>query len=273
MKEILLTFDGGGSYGAWHLGVLKTLNEKNYIPKRVSASSVGVFAGIAAIYKKEEKTREFFENLDSFATLVPKSDFLLLPWRLFFGGGLFSQKKIEGWLRTLLPEEDFLKEKEAELVVTCVSYKTGRVEYFSNLKVDYNTFISAVLASSALPGIFAPVLIRDEYYFDASTREDIPIEYLKEKDGDLEHIVCVCTPDRIGERSSFGSAVEVFFRAADFSVTESQESDLKIGKLVSENKIKVIRNNTPIMNSGIDYSGNKIKQLIESAYTISKEKL
>ena len=50
MKEILLTFDGGGSYGAWHLGVVKTLKEKNYSPKRVSASSVGVFAGIAIVF-------------------------------------------------------------------------------------------------------------------------------------------------------------------------------------------------------------------------------
>jgi predicted acylesterase/phospholipase RssA len=270
-KEIILTLDGGGSFGTWHFGVARALKEKNYKIKKISSASVGSLAALAIKANSVDKGIEIFSSIDGIRDLVYFKDVLLAPWRVYRHGSLFPQDRILDYIKQIFTEKVFEETRDLEMVVTAVSYNTGKLCDFSSSELNYETFLKAVLASAAIPGAFLPVRIgSEEFFFDASTREDIPMECLYRRSPEvksMDHLVCVCQPKEALPRTGSGQFLDVWLRGHEVSSREVSDDDLRIGKMLHwGDNVKVIRNETLFMKSTLDYSKESLRKLLRAGY-------
>ncbi|MBK8024654.1 MAG: patatin-like phospholipase family protein [Chloroflexi bacterium] len=96
----------------------------------------------------------------------------------------FNAAELENLMRELLPSNDF-RDTLIDLYVTATSLDEHKRAVF-NAHVDYddgvNAFMTdvpihrAVLASSAVPGMFEPVKIKDRYYIDGEVRQTLSMD-------------------------------------------------------------------------------------------------
>lgn len=95
--------------------------------------------------------------------------------------GFFEAAALEDLFRSLLPSYDF-SQTALDLYVTATSLDTNKRAVFNGLyefNDDENDFITdvsihkAVRASSAVPGMFDPVLIKGQYYIDGEVKRTL----------------------------------------------------------------------------------------------------
>jgi predicted acylesterase/phospholipase RssA len=87
--------------------------------------------------------------------------------------GVFNNKKLEHFLKTVLLEHgqtnDF-RELDKQLYIVACELNTGKIAGFGNNINEDVPISKAVQASSALPGLYAPVNIKGRYYVDGALR-------------------------------------------------------------------------------------------------------
>lgn len=109
-------------------------------------------------------------------------DRLILSQR--YAPSFFNAAELEKLMQTLLPTSDF-SDTPIDLYVTATSLDEHKRAVFNGI-YDYddgvNAFMSdvplhrAVLASSAVPGMFEPVKIKDRYYIDGEVRQTLSMD-------------------------------------------------------------------------------------------------
>jgi NTE family protein len=164
---------GGGVLGAAEVGMARALLESGVRPDLVCGSSIGAINGAAIA---GDPTPEGAQRL-------------LAIWEALGGNGMLDGSLIgrlaglvhrrtalhgNGALRRLLRER-LPAQTFADLAVPfeCVaaSVERAREHWF-----DSGELIEPVLASCALPGVFPPVRIGDEHYFDGGLVNSIPLD-------------------------------------------------------------------------------------------------
>ncbi len=87
--------------------------------------------------------------------------------------GVFNNSKLERFLRSVLSEgehsNDFRELKKALHIVAC-ELNSGKIAHFSNDSNNDVPISKAIQASSALPGLYSPVKIKDRIYVDGALR-------------------------------------------------------------------------------------------------------
>ncbi|MCF6289122.1 MAG: patatin-like phospholipase family protein, partial [Proteobacteria bacterium] len=87
--------------------------------------------------------------------------------------GAFNNSSLEKFIRQVLESKpatnDFRKLKQKLYIVAC-DIDTGKIATFSNDENSDVPISKAVQASSALPGLYAPVKIKHNYYVDGALR-------------------------------------------------------------------------------------------------------
>jgi NTE family protein len=164
---------GGGVQGAAEVGMARALLESGVRPDLVCGTSIGAINGAAIA---GDPTPEGAQRL-------------LAIWEALGGNGMLDGSLIgrlaglvhrrtalhgNGALRRLLRER-LPAQTFADLVVPfeCVaaSVERAREQWF-----DSGDLIEPVLASCALPGVFPPVRIGDEHFFDGGLVNSIPLD-------------------------------------------------------------------------------------------------
>jgi NTE family protein len=164
---------GGGVLGAAEVGMARALLESGVRPDLVCGTSIGAINGAAIA---GDPTPEGAQRL-------------LAIWEALGGNGMLDGSLVgrlaglvhrrtalhgNGALRRLLRER-LPAQTFADLAVPfeCVaaSVERAREHWF-----DSGELIEPVLASCALPGIFPPVRIGDEHYFDGGLVNSIPLD-------------------------------------------------------------------------------------------------
>lgn len=160
--EIGLVLGGGGARGLAHIGVLRALEEAGLTPVAVAGCSMGAIIGAfyAAGYSPDEMV----------AIIKP------LKYRQFFSfgelGGIIGGAGIEAFLREHLPER--FEDLKLPLSVTAVDVQEGRLVVLRS-----GELITALRASSALPGILSPVKHQGRYYVDGGLLNNLPIDVIR----------------------------------------------------------------------------------------------
>lgn len=162
--SIGIVFSGGGVRGVAHAGILKALHENGIEPTHISGSSAGAMAAAlcAAGFQPEEIFKFFKENSNVFR------------WQNFARAklGILDAEKygiiFKPWLNGLTFDS---LDKELHICVTDVL--NAKVKFISE-----GELVRPVLASAAVPGIFSPVEIGDNWYIDGGTMNNFPIEPL-----------------------------------------------------------------------------------------------
>jgi len=161
--KIGLVLGSGGARGYAHLGVLKVLYEADIHIDLIVGTSFGaiVGAGYAAgrnIYELEKIALDtgWMKLLKMIDVAPPK--------------GIFAGNKLERFFSVLTRQKHF-SELKVPLTVVATDIETGE-----EVLINKGSVSKAILASSAFPGIFAPVKIDNRWLVDGVLVNPLPIQ-------------------------------------------------------------------------------------------------
>ena len=163
---------GGGSLGAVQVGMLQALTEAGIRPDFLVGTSVGaVNAAWLAARPDHDGTLELGEI---WRGLRRHHIFPLSPWSSARGllgrsNHLISNANLQDVLRRNLPYEN-LEEAAVPVHVITTELKTGRA-----VVISCGPAVPALLASTAIPGIFPPVTIGRRDFIDGGVANHTPV--------------------------------------------------------------------------------------------------
>ncbi|HZJ21365.1 MAG TPA: patatin-like phospholipase family protein [Pricia sp.] len=159
-----LALSGGGVRGIAHIGAIKALQEHGIFPSYVAGTSAGAILG--ALYAGGSTWQEI---LDFFKTTQ------IFSINNYAKGkpGLLDTEKFYHQFKTYLPHDTF-EALEKPLYITATDLLNGTLKVF-----HHGELIRPVLASAVVPGLFAPVEIKNGYYIDGGTLNNFPVDLIK----------------------------------------------------------------------------------------------
>jgi NTE family protein len=210
-KKIGLTLSGGGAKGFAHIGVYEVLH-KNKVPiHALAGSSIGAF--VAAGIAQGKTPQDIYQVMRK---LIKKKKHLIglssLGWTK---GSLLDGKLERGVMEELIPKDLEFKDLKIPLVVNAVDLENGEEVVFK----EGNVF-QAVLASSALPGLYPPVYYKDRLFVDGGILNYLPVNHCKAMGIDFQIAV---------DLQSFSSEQNISGLIYEFYIKDKQEEkyDLK----------------------------------------------
>ena len=167
LKKISLLLSGGGSRGAYHLGIIKALEELNFEICAISGASIGSIVGASYLSgKKPEEILEFFKK-NSFKKAIKFN---------IFGGSLFRIDHDSAVFDELIDEKyKNIEDLPKPLYMSVTNIEKGFAEYKNSGNIK-----ELACASSALYPVFAPVIHNDEKLIDGGFVDNFPISPLLE---------------------------------------------------------------------------------------------
>jgi NTE family protein len=161
-RPLGLVLGAGGARGVAHIGVLRVLEREGLPIDLAVGASMGalVAAGWAAGLSAEAMARAYTE--------APLRQLLLRP--SLRQGGLIAPGGIEAFLRQLFGTRR-IEELGRRLAVVAVSLRTGRA-----VVLRRGPLVDAVMASIAIPLVFPPRRLGDDYYVDGGSVDPVPTE-------------------------------------------------------------------------------------------------
>jgi NTE family protein len=158
-----LALGGGGMKGWAHVGVLSVLDQYGLEPDIISGCSVGALIGA---YKAYGYT---IDEMKQFMREQKTSSLFSLR---FDGLGLLSTEAFREYLVQHFGDCRF-EDLKTPFSVICTDLETGR-----EVVINRGTLVDALLASSAMPGIFSPVEIDGRLLVDGGLCNNVPVSVL-----------------------------------------------------------------------------------------------
>jgi NTE family protein len=164
---------GGGVLGAAEVGMARALLEAGVRPDLVCGTSVGAINGAAiAADPTAEGAHHLLRLWDGLARdgVLDGSPIRRVAELARGKTALHGNSELRRMLRDRLPAQTF---EDLAVPFECVaaSIERAREHWFST-----GDLIEPVLASCALPGVFPPVRIGDEHFFDGGLVNTIPLD-------------------------------------------------------------------------------------------------
>lgn len=196
--EYGLALAGGGTKGAAHVGVLKALLEAGLMPDAVAGTSAGsIVAGLYAsgmIPSEMEKVVRHLEKHGSdyldpdYAGLLGFMPQLLAGTKVGLSG-LIKGKKLLAYLNELTRSKT-LDQSVVKLAVPSVDLMSGKTVCFTNMDHVKDSeavhwvwdayLCEAMMASSSIPAVFAPVTKGNYRLVDGGVTDNLPGNILQE---------------------------------------------------------------------------------------------
>ncbi|MEW6420256.1 MAG: patatin-like phospholipase family protein [Deinococcota bacterium] len=159
MSGFGLVLGGGGARGLAHIGVWQVLEEAGLRPRVLAGTSMGgLIAAFIAAGASADELRRVTETV---------SWRRLLDWRP--GTGLLRAEAFEAWLAEHLPPT--FEDLNLPLAVTATDVRTGRLVYLSS-----GNLYAALRATSAYPGVIAPVPLDELLLADGGILNQVPVD-------------------------------------------------------------------------------------------------
>lgn len=152
-----LVLGGGGSRGLAHVGVLEVLEREGYRPEFIVGTSMGAIIG--AMYAMGMSPQEIGEKMQDMQGMN------VFGRRIFTARG--RQESMRQQLQSVIGDMTFASLK-IPMVATAVDMVKGEEVVLGEGKI-----VPAVLASSAVPGVFPPVEIGDMQLLDGGVIDSV----------------------------------------------------------------------------------------------------
>lgn len=181
---------GGANLGAEQAGMLEALLEAGITPDVLVGTSIG--AANAAFLAADPSIRRARELSALWRRVRPRDVFPLNPMRIAAavarGGALFSLEPFRRLLEREIPIER-IEDARVPLRVIATDFETG-----DEAVLDHGSVVDAVLASTALPGVFPPHRIDGRLYLDGGLTDQVPIQPAIEAGADTVYVLSVGFP-------------------------------------------------------------------------------
>ena len=159
--QVVLVLSGGAARGAAHIGVIRALVEEGVPIDAIVGTSMGALVG--GLYAAGLAVDELGAV---FASVAPSTAVeLLLPPR----GGLLDSTPLELLLAALL-EERQLNDTPLAFYPVAAELRSGEARLLSD-----GSLATAIRAATAIPGLFGPVALAGEIYYDAGITDYVPV--------------------------------------------------------------------------------------------------
>ena len=244
--KIGLALGGGAIRGAAHLGILSVFEEEGIKITKIAGTSAGAIVG--GNYASNPSAKEIFKRLSltiyKLANEKEKFSFFLktdesVPFTkkikdTLFKGFFYGTAITRGAVMKLEEYEimmgELIEDKEIEslsipFVTTAVDVKGGRGVYIKS-----GSLKKAVMASSAIPGIFPPVEMDGMVLVDGGWLYPVPvIPLLKER---LDMIIGVDISPEIKEETEFSTGINIIMRTNFITREHLKKMQLKYADIV-----------------------------------------
>jgi len=158
-KKIGLALGGGAVLGAAHIGVLKALEEHQVKIDFIAGTSIGAF--VAALYAFGKSWQDI-EEISREMKWIDLSGISLSKY------GLLNNKKMGHLFTEILGDVD-VSEAKIPLAIIAANAANGKKVVFTEGNLS-----QAIMASTAIPGIFQPLEYKDQLLIDGGVVENVP---------------------------------------------------------------------------------------------------
>ncbi len=210
-----IALGGGVVWGTAHIGVLEAIEEEGIPINAIAGTSAGSI--VAALYafgvslKDIKAAAEKLRMADIFKLRLPRM-------------GLASNEGVGKLVRSFIQDAVF-EDAKIPLVIPAVNLITGKPYPFTSGPVA-----DAVMASSAIPGIFVPVRIGDQVYVDGSLLADVPCQILKGNGADF--VIGVELVDRQDFAREPTNIFDVIMKSIHIMINETRMERLQSADVV-----------------------------------------
>jgi NTE family protein len=238
---------GGGSLGAVEVGMLQALCEAGVRPDFVVGSSAGAmnaafFAGQPDLEGVGE-LREIWKRLHT-SDVFPFSPVGGLLGALALRDHMVEPDRLARLIARSLPYNR-LEDAALPVHIVAANVMTGRETIFSR-----GPAVPAVMASAAIPGVFPPVKIDGEVYFDGSVANNTPISAAR--DLGAESIVVLPTGYSCEMKRPPGSALAMALHGVNLLIARQLVVDVE--RFMDQTQIRVVPPLCPVRTHPFDFS-------------------
>ncbi len=167
-----LALGGGAARGFAHVGVIQVLEQNGFRPDLVTGTSAGSM--VAAMYASGKTPAELE------ATALSMEEAMLTDWSLpIFGRGVLRGEALTRYVRQAVGGK-LLENMKIPLGVLATDLATGQGVLFRR-----GDTAQAVRASSAVPGVFAPVSISGRDYVDGGLVAPVPVRQARDMGAEI----------------------------------------------------------------------------------------
>lgn len=203
-RKVAFIGSGGAARGLAHLGVLKACEELGIVPEIFVGASAGAL--VSATYGQDIPLDVL---LDGYrypwrrrhrGPRLHMSTFLGAPGLRdlidpgYLASGVFSIRKLERYLESFLPINDF-RQLPNHILVTAVDVDSGERAVFGRGYRDDVPVSQAVAASCCVPGLFRPFKIGDNYYLDGEVVKTLSADLAVQAGADVVVISNIYRPE------------------------------------------------------------------------------
>jgi len=287
--KIAIALGGGAAKGYAHLGVLKEIQKAGIHIDIVTGTSIGslmggVYATTGDAYKTIEKILAFVQSdkykdseIDFFDELKKSS-----RSRIWDKVGNLLRK---GYMITFsLTREGMISEENYYTMIDAlvdeykiedlpIKFGTVSLDLISGDRVVIKDggLRFAVAASSAIPGVFPPVVIGDRQLVDGGWVENIPIILAKEMGADF--VIAVDLGEEIEDAPPLVNGLNVVMRADDISRHYLKQFYLKDADIVISPDVKdIFWASFREVEKGIHRGENEMKKRMDELKKLLNEK-
>ena len=189
---------GGANLGSVHVGMLQALLEQGIKPDVIVGTSIG---SVNAAALAGDPSLECVDRLrELWCTAKAREIFPLNPVAncraLFKQGALFSSHCWREFLEKRATYQN-IEEAVVPLRITATDYEEGRSVVF-----DSGSVVDAVMASTALPGIFPPYRLGARWYLDGAISDQLPLKVALDAGAHTLYVMAVSVPSPPPDRRS-----------------------------------------------------------------------
>jgi NTE family protein len=281
--KIGLALGGGGAKGGAHVGVLEVLEELNVPVDYIAGTSIGaIVGGLYASGLSADQIRQTFEAVDWDEVLRDKPPRRDLTFRrkeedaryLFdlevgigrggfsFPGGLINGQNLFFMLQALtLPATNVTDFDDLPIPFRAVATDVNTGEM---VVLGEGQLASAIRASMALPGIFAPVNLDGTLLVDGGLVRNLPVDIVREMGADIVIAVDLGAP--LSEREVRRSVVGILTQTIRMLTRPNVEpqigdADLAIVPPVADYGAMSFDEIAPIIALGLDEARARADEL------------
>jgi len=243
-----LVLGGGGARGLAHIGVLRVLEKNDLRPSLIVGTSMGAIIGgmyaqlpdarlveerIRALIRSKPFRRIVLDAFsqegapDSLGTVSAlygrmKRGYSLL--RSVWSPGIVQAPILIDFLSHLLDDTSFAKCRIPFAAVAC-DLLTGR-----EVVCRTGSMLNAIAASSAIPGVVTPVILRGKWLVDGAPTSMVPVDAARRLSG-LPAVAVTVTKSVEGSAAA-RNAIDVVLRAGAIARMQLAEQNLKDAAVV-----------------------------------------
>jgi NTE family protein len=217
--QLGLALSSGSARGWAHIGILQALAERGLRPDVITGASVGALVGAACAAGR-------LAALEQWVCTLTQRDVWRLVDTTFRGGGVMTGNRLMEAIAAHIGDEP-IESLPVRFGAVATDLYTGEEIWLRD-----GPYMSAVRASSGLPGLFAPAWHHDRWLIDGGVVNPVPVSLCRALGADIVIAVDLSRPvTRTAMRASA--------RAVDHSAAPAPPQAAPSGEPPSETSVEI----------------------------------